>query len=109
MGYGKGKRIKGKNMNSDSTKQLKDEDGYELWLRYHLIDNSELLTLYRESIQQIKFNANSPTLEVAYAELIRGLQGLLGIEMVHSTEDLQDGALLCGTPNNSQTIADLNL
>lgn len=87
----------------------KDEDGYELWLRYHLIDNPEVLQRYRDSIQQIKFNTDSPTLAVAYAELTRGLQGLLGVEMADSTQDLQDGALLCGTASSSEMIAELNL
>ncbi|MEO8397723.1 MAG: alpha-glucuronidase family glycosyl hydrolase, partial [Chloroflexota bacterium] len=59
-----------------------NQDGYDLWLRYLLIDNAERLAEYRAAIQQINFTAIfSPTLIAARDELLRGLKGLLGIEI----------------------------
>jgi alpha-glucuronidase len=54
------------------------EDGYELWLRYKLVDNAKLLQQYRAAISGIVISRNSPTLAVATEELTKGLQGLLG-------------------------------
>ena len=74
-----------------------DEDGYELWLRYNLIDDAELLETYRQKIQQIVFQPNTPTLQVAYDELLRGLSGLLGQETPTNTGDQSVRTLFCST------------
>jgi alpha-glucuronidase len=76
---------------------LSDEDGYELWLRYKLIDDANLLEVYRAAIQRIVMKANSPTLQAAQEELQRGLRGLLGITIPLSTQFEMNGTLLCGT------------
>ncbi|MEO8395767.1 MAG: alpha-glucuronidase family glycosyl hydrolase, partial [Chloroflexota bacterium] len=65
----------------NQTSPLPNEDGYDLWLRYPLIDNAERLAEYRAAIQRIVFRADSPTLIVARDELLRGLRGLLGVEI----------------------------
>ena len=38
-----------------SQADLKNEDGYELWLRYHLIDDASLLEAYRATLTSIVF------------------------------------------------------
>lgn len=96
-------------MSTVSTAPHQDEDGYELWLRYHLIDDSSLLKTYRTTVQQVVFAATSPTLQVAYEELLRGLNGLLGKNISLSESVTMEGALLCGTPQSSKAIAALNL
>ena len=58
--------------------KLQSEDGYDLWLRYRLVDDAERLAEYRAAITQIVFDATSPTLIAARDELVRGLSGLLG-------------------------------
>src|SRR3954470_11711076 len=60
------------------TPYLPDEDGYDLWLRYRLVDNAERLAEYRAAITQVFFPATTPTLIAARDELLRGLSGLLG-------------------------------
>src|SRR5687767_750363 len=54
------------------------EDGYRLWLRYVQVDNTTLLSQYRNAITGIQVPGNSPTLSVIREELITGLEGLLG-------------------------------
>jgi alpha-glucuronidase len=76
---------------------LPDEDGYELWLRYKLIDVANLLEAYRAAIQSIVLDANSSTLQAAQEELQRGLRGLLGKSIPLSTQFEANGTLLCGT------------
>ncbi len=81
------------------------EDGYELWLRYLLVDDPTLRAAYRAIAQQIVFPGDSPTLNAARMELRRGLKGLLG-------EDVQlgdSGTLLIGTPSSHAEIAKLEL
>ena len=58
--------------------QPPDEDGYDLWLRYPLIDDAERLAEYRAAIQQVFFPVTTPTLIAARDEVLRGLSGLLG-------------------------------
>ena len=53
------------------------EDGYELWLRYRAVPAPWLET-YHRSVTEVVAGTRSPTLEIAAAELARGLAGLLG-------------------------------
>ena len=64
------------------TTPLQNETGYELWLRYVRIDNSEIREQYRSTIKHVVFPTNTPTLDLARKELQRGLQGLLGLLFV---------------------------
>ena len=88
-------------MTNFSKSNLQDEDGYELWLRYQLIDDANLLESYQSAISQVVFPVESPTAKVAKAELLRGLQGLLEIEPTISESVTQDGALVCVTPQSA--------
>ncbi len=54
------------------------EDGYRLWLRYDKIADATLHRTYSNQLQAISIKGTSPTLSVAKAELLSGLQGLLG-------------------------------
>lgn len=92
-----------------SVSRSKNEDGYELWLRYHLIEDADLLAAYRAAVQQIVFPAESPTLRVAREELIHGLAGLLESDISLSDAVTQVGAVLCGTPQSSNEIGSLGL
>jgi alpha-glucuronidase len=66
------------------------EDGYRLWLRYDKIANSQILQQYVSTISSIRCVGNSPTLQAATAELLNGLEGLLGkrIATVTSNESV---------------------
>ena len=56
----------------------KAETGYELWMRYVPVQNQTLLNSYKQQINGLAVDADSPTLRVVKNELINGLTGLLG-------------------------------
>ncbi|MCU7550141.1 alpha-glucuronidase [Chitinophagaceae bacterium LB-8] len=84
------------------------EDGYQLWLRYYLIDNKNLLEQYRAAITGIQINGNTPGLEAAKEEIITGLSGLLG-KKIPLQKEFTTGTLLIGTPASSNQIKSLSL
>jgi alpha-glucuronidase len=83
------------------------EDGYELWLRYHPMEQTAL-TEYRPLASELVTGTSSPTLDAARDELVHGLGGLLN-EAVPVKETVADGAILIGTPASSSAIANLKL
>ena len=86
------------------------EDGYDLWLRYPPL-STEWLTTYRPALTELIPGAHSPTLDIAQAELLRGLGGLIGAPLPVSgvTQPNRDGAVILGTPQSSPLIARLGL
>ena len=85
------------------------EDGYELWLRYRLVEDTARLDEYREAISYLVVEGESPTLAAAREELTLGIGGLLGIDVTLERAVTRDGALLAGTPAASPLIASLGL
>ncbi|HEY0413053.1 MAG TPA: alpha-glucuronidase family glycosyl hydrolase [Allosphingosinicella sp.] len=79
------------------------EDGYELWLRYHRVE-APALQRYRPSATAVVAGAEAAT---ARGELVRGLEGLLGLPSLPAT--LRDGAIVLGTPRSSPLVAQLRL
>jgi len=84
------------------------EDGYELWLRYRPVP-AEWLTDYRPKASELVPGAHSPTLDVAQAELSRGLGGLLGAAPPLSSRPTRDGSIILGTARATPLIAGLQL
>lgn len=92
-----------------SDRKLYDEDGYDLWLRYTLVDDPEVLANYQTAISQIVIGKLSPTLLVARNELTLALESLLQKPIPITHMITQEGAVLIGTPVSLTAIADLNL
>jgi alpha-glucuronidase len=84
------------------------EDGYDLWLRYRLIEEP-WAGRYRATLTQLVTARGSPTLQAAANELDRGLRGLLGTAPASSDAVSRDGALVVGTPRSLPVLAELNL
>jgi alpha-glucuronidase len=84
------------------------EDGYDLWLRYRLVDAASYPDL-QASVRQLVSAGESPTLEAAREELVRGLTQSLGRELPISANPTDSGALIFGTPKSSSIIARLSL
>jgi len=84
------------------------ENGYELWLRYKLIDDHKLLTTYRNQISSININGNSLTILSAKEELLSGLQGLTG-KKISEKNTPENGCVVVGTPSSSQYISRLDM
>jgi alpha-glucuronidase len=93
------------------------EDGYELWLRYRLVQPAELLKAYRQQVYGVGNAASggnvvvpgdSPTVEAIRSEMQRGLAGLLGEPVDIGQDCLQQGGVLIGTPASSPQIVALD-
>ncbi|HUE66393.1 MAG TPA: alpha-glucuronidase family glycosyl hydrolase [Rhizomicrobium sp.] len=82
------------------------EDGYDLWLRYRPMEASALAQ-YRPLATGVVSQGTSPSLNVARAELLRGLSGLL--QKPISTGTVGNGAIVIGTPVSSPLISGLKL
>lgn len=82
------------------------EDGYDLWLRYHLLA-PEQATLYRDTASQLIVAAGTPTQAATRSELQRALKGLLGRDVPLSTSVTRDGAIVVGTPASLSSITGL--
>ena len=85
------------------------EDGYELWLRYHPVESQWLAPYRAAATEVVPGGTASDTLNVAQAELLRGVSGLLGTAPPVSARVTQNGAIAFGTPKSSRFIADLHL
>lgn len=87
---------------------VRAEDGYDLWLRYRLVEAAQAQG-YRALATELVAEGGSPTLAVARAELARGLSGLLGAEPPAAPTVSRDGAIVLGTPASSKAVAGLKL
>ena len=77
------------------------EDGYRLWLRYDLVNNSQKLKEYRNTIKNFLIEGKSPTLLATSSELESGLSGLLGTPIKKVTTPISDGTLIAGTSRSA--------
>jgi len=87
------------------------EDGYDLWLRYQMVEASWAKT-YGQSIQKLVMPGQSPTIRAAREEMQRGLSGLLRSAPALQDASIRnsgDGALLVGTMQSLQAIKGLVL
>ncbi len=87
---------------------LRAEDGYDLWLRYRALA-PEHADAYRAAASQLVAGDATPTQAATRAELLRGLEGLLGAAPPLSAAVTRPGALIVGTPASSPLIARLGL
>ena len=86
---------------------LHAENGYDLWLRYQKVDNSQLLNSYSKTLAKLNFPVNSATLTEAKKELQQGLDGLLDTNLPE-TDGISKGTLLVGTPASSKVLAGIH-
>jgi alpha-glucuronidase len=87
---------------------VRSEDGYDLWLRYRTVDAAAYPAL-KAQVSELAGVANSPTLEAARDELVRGISGMAGASLEVVDAPRQAGALLFGTPRSSALIGQLPL
>ena len=83
------------------------ESGSDLWLRYDRVNDPAQLRTYRQAATAIILQNSSPTVSVIAVELMRGLRGLLGVDVPVATAIRKDGAVVVGTPSQSPVIAAL--
>ncbi|AHX15142.1 alpha-glucuronidase [Dyella jiangningensis] len=84
------------------------EDGYDLWLRYRPLPDTQA-ALYRSHATQLVLPVATPTQQATRDELLRGLGGLLGQAPSVGSAVERDGAIVVGTPASSPVVARLKL
>jgi alpha-glucuronidase len=82
-----------------------DEDGYDMWLRYRQVTDRRLLESYRRAFTHVVAVGQGPVVASAAAELVRGLSGLLGRPVEQEPAPRGDGAVIVGTPESAEEIA----
>jgi alpha-glucuronidase len=86
-----------------------DEDGSELWLRYPQVSLPARLAEYQALFTEVVQAGDSPTLQAAESELLRGLSGLTGRDVPSVAAPDGDGAVVLGTPDSSDIVASSSL
>jgi alpha-glucuronidase len=84
-----------------------DDDGSNLWLKYHLVGDATLLTDYRSRMTQLIVEDTSPLGISARDELTHGLSNLLTRNIPTVTALTQNGTIVVGTSASSPIIASL--
>jgi alpha-glucuronidase len=77
------------------------DDGYKLWLRYDLINDSHLLNQYNNLTRTIYIEEGSPTLLIARNELKNGIEGLLG-KHAYLTNSIDNSSIIIGKSSNQR-------
>ncbi|UTF59171.1 alpha-glucuronidase family glycosyl hydrolase [Gilvimarinus sp. DA14] len=80
------------------------EDGYRMWLRYQAAEPT-LAQQYRQQFSHLEASHSSPTMDLAIAELERGLQGVTGQKP--GNDSGAKGRLLIGTPAHAPELNQL--
>ena len=78
------------------------DDGYSLWLNYNRV-SAPLLKNYREQVKKVQIYGNSPTMKIAGEELLKGLNGLLGVSTLESGLN-NDGVIIAGKYGSSPSL-----
>jgi alpha-glucuronidase len=91
------------------------DDGYGLWMSCRKLDDAKTLKEYRQAFSSIVIEGQSETLGIIREEVKKGLDGLLGADvpiqsiLTRHGGQATGGALVIGTPKQSQIIQKLDL
>lgn len=80
------------------------EDGYRLWLRYDKIENDQIRKVYLENLDQVFVDGESPILNTAANELVKGLSGLLGQAIILTGKPADAKGVIAGILGQSSII-----
>ena len=87
---------------------VKGQVGYDMWLNYQTVDDSERVQEYRALLSDIYLVGGSKTIDAAKAELNDGLGKLLG-EMPNFLNSIPKAGVVAGTIHNSDWLRNLDL
>ena len=85
-----------------------EEDGYDLWLRYRLLDSAARTRTLARAKSVVVPAEPSLTVLAAAAELHRGLSGMTG-QVPSLASEIKDGAIVLATPASMPEILSLKL
>ncbi|MEN2746175.1 alpha-glucuronidase family glycosyl hydrolase [Sphingomonas sp. T9W2] len=84
------------------TAPARAEDGYDLWLRYRPLPPAQATAVAARSTSVVRDEAD-PTIELAAAELVRGMTGLTGRAV--AAGNVANGAIVIGTARSARIAA----
>jgi alpha-glucuronidase len=84
-----------------------DDNGCNLWLKYHAVGDAGLLADYRSRITQVIVQDTSPLGISARDELTLGLSNLLAKNIARAAKITRNGTVVVGAPATSPIIAKL--
>ena len=85
---------------------LHDEDGYDLWLRYRPVEDTDLLAQYRAATAAVVNHAASPIAGSIASELERACMGMLGAAPQAASAVERDGTILIGLADHIGGVLD---
>jgi alpha-glucuronidase len=88
---------------------LPDETGAKLWLRYPKVPIPLRLAEYQAALTHVVSTGGGASTDLAKAELVEGLSGLTGAQVMVTTAVQGAGAVVIGTPTTSPIVAALPL
>jgi alpha-glucuronidase len=87
---------------------LEPEDGYDLWLRYRLVEDSALLTAYKARCAQVAVQETDPLVLSGRDEVRNALAGITGSTVpVSGAPNGPSGAVVLGTWDGSALVRQL--
>jgi alpha-glucuronidase len=86
------------------TSTLHSEDGYELWLRYHKINDIHLSATYASKIKSVWLADGNATFNVIQKEIETAYEGLLGIKPLFEKNLPKNNCLVIGTVESLKSI-----
>lgn len=84
------------------TAPARAEDGYDGWLRYRPLPTAQASAIAARATSVVH-DETDPTIELAAAELVRGLSGLTGRTV--TSGNVANGAIVIGTPKSARIAA----
>lgn len=83
--------------------KIMNENGYDLWLRYHKVDQPVLLAQYRAAIDSVAVLGSSYTFDIIKNEFALALPAILGKDIPFIDEP-KDNSIVAATINNLKKI-----
>lgn len=84
------------------TAPARAEDGYDLWLRYRPLPTAQASAVAERATSVVR-DETDPTIELAAAELVRGITGLTGRAV--AAGNVATGAIVIGTARSARIAA----
>lgn len=85
----------------------RSENGYDLWLKYQLINNTSLLAQYKKQLLSPAITGTSPTATITRNEFNKALKGLTGINNKPASNAGSANTFIAGTLGSSPLFSSL--
>jgi alpha-glucuronidase len=87
-----------------SVSRILSQTDYDLWLRYIPLDKKQQ-AIYKQSISSLQSSGNSPTINIAKEEIVKGISRLLQLTVQNSSSIKNNGTIIIGTISSAPVKA----